>query len=193
MKTLILDSATNLLYTVLLIDDQIVFESYVKGKNDHASAILVEVEKACKKGNIELKELDKVIVGYGPGSYTGVRMAVTVGKMITTMEPKIKLYTISTLFLMASGSSGKVLAEIDARRGNCFGCILDMSNGCYLIKEGLIEKEKLRESSFDACVNENEFLVNPFVVDQQAVLVEEPRTLVPNYLRETEAERNIHA
>ena len=123
MKTLILDSATNLLYTVLLIDDQIVFESYVKGKNDHASAILVEVEKACKKGNIELKELDKVIVGYGPGSYTGVRMAVTVGKMITTMESKIKLYTISTLFLMASGSSGKVFAEIDARRGNCFGYV----------------------------------------------------------------------
>lgn len=193
MKTLIIDSATNLLYTALLVDKRVLYESYVPGKNDHASAILVEIEKACQQNQLELKELDKVIVGYGPGSYTGVRMAVTVGKMIATMVPQIKLYTISTLLLMASGYAGKVLAEIDARRGNCFGCIVELPHKRYIVEEGLIEKEKLREHSFDARVNENEFQVNPLVVDQLATLVEEPRTLVPNYLRETEAERNIHA
>ena len=192
MKALIIDSATNVLYTALCIDDQVIYESYVPGKHDHASVILVEVERACQKANIDLVQLDQVIVGIGPGSYTGVRMAVAVGKMIATLESQIKLYTISTLKLMASGYSGKVLSSIDARRGNCFGCLLDTNSNTYLVQEALIEKEVLSANAFDFSVDENSYKVNPLAVISWASLVEEPRTLVPNYLRETEAERNLH-
>lgn len=192
MKTLIIDSATNILYTALCIDEQVIYESYVPGKHDHASVILVEVERACQKANIDLVQLNQVIVGIGPGSYTGVRMAVAVGKMTATLESPIKLYTISTLKLMASGYSGKVLSSIDARRGNCFGCLLDTKNNRYLVQEALIEKEVLNANAFDFSVDENNYKVNPLVVISWASLVEEPRTLVPNYLRETEAERNLH-
>ncbi|MDE6240999.1 MAG: tRNA (adenosine(37)-N6)-threonylcarbamoyltransferase complex dimerization subunit type 1 TsaB [Anaeroplasmataceae bacterium] len=192
MKTLIIDSATNVLYTALCFDEKVICESYVPGKHDHASVILVEVEKACSKGNIDLIDIDKVIVGVGPGSYTGVRMGVAVGKMIATLESKIKLYEISTLKLMTSGIDGLVLASIDARRGNCFGCILDTTTNTYIESEALVEKTSLEQNKFDASVNENEYKVNPLKVIKWAKEVAEPRTLVPNYLRETEAERNLH-
>lgn len=192
MKTLIIDSATNVLYTALCIDEQVIYESYVPGKHDHASSILVEVESACKKANIDLIQLDQVIVGIGPGSYTGVRMAVAVGKMIATLESKIKLYTISTLKLMASGYVGTILASIDARRGNCFGCILDTTKNMYCVPEALVEKTSLEQNSFDHQVTEDEFKVDPIRVISWSSLVTEPRTLVPNYLRDTEAERNLH-
>ncbi|MDE6047687.1 MAG: tRNA (adenosine(37)-N6)-threonylcarbamoyltransferase complex dimerization subunit type 1 TsaB [Anaeroplasmataceae bacterium] len=192
MKTLIIDSATNVLYTALCFDEKVIYESYVPGKHDHASVILVEVEKACSKGNIDLIDIDKVIVGVGPGSYTGVRMGVAVGKMIATLESKIKLYEISTLKLMTSGIDGLVLASIDARRGNCFGCILDTTTNTYIESEALVEKTSLEQNKFDASVNENEYKVNPLKVIKWAKEVAEPRTLVPNYLRETEAERNLH-
>ena len=192
MKTLIIDSATNVLYTALCFDEKVIYESYVLGKHDHASVILVEVEKACSKGHIDLIEIDRVVVGIGPGSYTGVRMGVAVGKMIATLESKIKLYEISTLKLMASGIDGLVLASIDARRGNCFGCILDTTTNTYIVSEDLVEKTSLEQNQFDASVNENEYKVNPLKVIKWAKEVVEPRTLVPNYLRETEAERNLH-
>lgn len=192
MKTLIIDSATNVLYTALCFDEKVIYESYVPGKHDHASAILVEIEKACLQGNIDLIEIDRVVVGIGPGSYTGVRMGVAVGKMIATLEPRIELYEISTLKLMASGLTGLVLASIDARRGNCFGCIFDTTENTYKVKEGLMEKSFLEEKQFDYKVLENEYKVNPFKVIAWAKKVAEPRTLVPNYLRETEAERNLH-
>lgn len=192
MKTLIIDSATNVLYTALCFDEKVIYESYVLGKHDHASVILVEVEKACSKGHIDLIEIDRVVVGIGPGSYTGVRMGVAVGKMIATLESKIKLYEISTLKLMASGIDGLVLASIDARRGNCFGCILDTTTNTYIVSEALVEKTSLEQNQFDASVNENEYKVNPLKVIKWAKEVVEPRTLVPNYLRETEAERNLH-
>ena len=192
MKTLIIDSATNVLYTALCFDEKTIYESYVPGKHDHASVILVEVEKACTKGNMDLIDIDRVIVGVGPGSYTGVRMGVAVGKMIATLEPKIELYEISTLKLMASGIDGLVLASIDARRGNCFGCIFDTSTNTYTVPEALVEKESLEHNEFSFQVNENEYKANPIRVMKWAKEVAEPRTLVPNYLRETEAERNLH-
>ncbi|MCM1130296.1 MAG: tRNA (adenosine(37)-N6)-threonylcarbamoyltransferase complex dimerization subunit type 1 TsaB [Roseburia sp.] len=192
MKTLIIDSATNVLYTALCFEEEVIYESYIPGKHDHASVILVEVEKACSKGNIDLIDIDRVIVGIGPGSYTGVRMGVAVGKMIATLESKIKLYEISTLKLMASGIDGIVLASIDARRGNCFGCILDTIKNTYSVPEALVEKASLEENKYDFQVNENEYKVNPLKVIKWAKEVVEPRTLVPNYLRETEAERNLH-
>lgn len=193
MKTLILDSATNKLYVSLVIDENIVYETYTSSEKGHAKTIMVEIDKACKAGNINLINIDNVVVGIGPGSYTGVRMAVTVGKMLATMNENIKLYTISTLVLMASGMNGKVLSTIDARRGNCFGCIYDLESGSFVQNEGMYERVSLESNTYDSVVNENEFVVNPLKVIKWSSLVEEARTLVPNYLRDTEAERNLNA
>lgn len=140
MKTLILDSATKLLYTALIDEKTVLYESYIKGQNDHAKSIFVEIEKACTQAKINLADVDRVIVGVGPGSYTGVRMAVTVGKMMATMGKNIDLYQISTLLLMASGKHGIIESTIDARHGNCFGCIYDMERKTYLHREELVEK-----------------------------------------------------
>ena len=193
MKTLILDSATNKLYVSLVIDEEVIYESYTTSEKGHAQTIMIEIDKACKKGNIQLIDVENVVVGIGPGSYTGVRMAVTVGKMMATMEPNIKMYSISTLVLMASGYTGNVLATIDARRGNCFGCVYNMTNNEFDIEEGLYPLDDILLDSHDYHVNENEYKVSPLKVIELADFVEEPHTFVPNYLRDTEAERNINA
>ena len=193
MKTLILDSATNKLYVSFVIDETFVYETYTSSEKGHAKTIMVEIENACKKGGIELINVDKVIVGIGPGSYTGVRMAVTVGKMMATMAESIKLYSISTLVLMACGYEGIVLSTIDARRGNCFGMIYDMNSDSYVQNEALYERALLENNEFKYKVDENEYKVNPLKVISLASMVDEPRTLVPNYLRDTEAERNLNA
>ena len=192
MKTLIVDSATNLLYVCLVIDEKIIYEVYHESNHEHSKAIVVEIEKALKLANIKALDLNKVIVGIGPGSYTGVRMGVTVGKTLA-LSDHIELYQISTLVLMASGSKGKVLSMIDARRGNCFGCIYDIDNSNYVVEEVLINKEELMANKYDNLVNELEFKVNPLKVIKLATKVNEPRTLIPNYLRATEAERNLNA
>ena len=193
MKTLILDSATNKLYVSLIIDETIVYETYTSSEKGHAKTIMVEIDNACKQGGIELINIDQVVVGIGPGSYTGVRMAVTVGKMLATLTDSIKLLSISTLVLMASGYTGKVLSTIDARRGNCFGTIFDMNSDLYVQEEALYERTVLEANTFDYKVDESEYKVNPLKVIQLSKVVDEPRTLVPNYLRDTEAERNLNA
>lgn len=188
MYNLILDSSTKILYVALVDDNNVLFEKYIEGKNDHAKNIVKAVDDALKANNIEAKNLDKVIVGYGPGSYTGVRMAVTVAKMLAIFAG-VKLYTISTLRLMASGKKGVVKALIDARRGNAFATVFDMDNGKYVLNEGLYSYEELE--GYDNLVDDSNFKVDPFYVLNNSSLVDEPHLLVPNYLRDTEAERNL--
>ena len=82
MYTLIIDSATKVLYHALVKDDKVVKEIYTKGQNDHAKNIVSLIEKMLKEENITVDNLDKIVCGIGPGSYTGVRMAVTVTKFL---------------------------------------------------------------------------------------------------------------
>ena len=191
MYSLILDSSTKILYTAIVKDENVVFESYIEGRNDHAKNIVDIIDKGLKKNNIEAKKLDEVVVGYGPGSYTGVRMAVSVAKMIASFMDK-PLYTISTLKLMASGSKGIVLSMIDARRNNSFGMIIDMNTNSYIKNEALYPNSELLESKYDVVVNDASYKVDPLYVLKNKELVENKDLLTPNYLRETEAERNQH-
>jgi len=191
MYSLILDSATKILYIALVKDNALLEDIYVNGQNDHAKNIVSKIDDLLKKYNIESKDLNEVICGYGPGSYTGVRMAVTVAKMISVFM-NIPLYTISTLLLMASGKKGKVLSMIDARRGNSFGMIFDMDKNAYIVEEALYSTEELMKNNYDNVVSENDFKVDPIYCLKNKKLVENPDLLIPNYLRETEAERNLN-
>ena len=192
MYSLILDSATTLLYVALVKDNKVLYESYVEGKNDHAKNIVFMVDEALNKSNIKVDDLSEVVVGIGPGSYTGVRMAVTVGKMIAAFK-HISLYSVSTLKLMASGYNGIVLSSIDARRGNSFGAIFDTTKNKFIVEEALTETNKLKENDYEFEVNEASYKVNPLLVLTYKEKVENPDLLIPNYLRDTEAERNLNA
>ena len=191
MYTLILDSATKTLYVALLKDNNVLKEIYLEGRNDHAKNIALKVEEILNENNIKAFDLDDIIVGIGPGSYTGVRMAVTVCKMLSVFGNK-NLYSISTLKLMASGYKGNVLARIDARRGNSFGMILNTNNDEYVLNEGMYDTNELLSKEHDFDVTEDNIKVDPLYCLKYKVKVEEPQLLVPNYLRDTEAERNLH-
>ena len=191
MYSLILDSATKTLYVALLKDNNLLDEIYLEGKNDHAKNIVKKVEYILNKNNIKAFDLDDIIVGIGPGSYTGVRMAVTVCKMLSVFGNK-NLYSISTLKLMASGFKGNVLSKIDARRGNSFAGIINTNDDTYVLKEGMYENESLEKESYDFIATEDNYKVDALYVLNAKVKVDEPHLLVPNYLRETEAERNLH-
>lgn len=190
MKSLIVDSSTKILYVALVEDNVILYENYLKGENNHSENIVYCIDEALKQNNFSVDDLDRIIVGYGPGSYTGVRMAVAVCKMLAVFKQK-PLYKISTLLLMSSGYCGAVKATIDARRGNCFGAVYDIESGKYLKEERMYSYDELNDINCDYCCSEDDFKVNPLFCISHATIVDNPHLLVPNYLRETEAERNL--
>ena len=189
MYSLILDSATKNLYICLLKDDKVLEEIYIKGQNDHSKNIVSKLDLILKNSNITPNDLDEIIVGYGPGSYTGVRMAVTVGKMIST-NTLAKLYSFSSLYMLSSGYDGKVLPYIDARRGNSFNALYD--NDKIILEDSLRNTEEVFNKYLDyQKISEDMIKVNPIKAVNSSKEEKNPHGLVPNYLRETEAERNL--
>ncbi|QWC00005.1 tRNA (adenosine(37)-N6)-threonylcarbamoyltransferase complex dimerization subunit type 1 TsaB [Mycoplasmatota bacterium] len=196
LKRLVIDTATKYMYLSLVVDDKEVDSFYQIGDNDHSVTIMPSLEDLLQKHSVELKDLDEVIVGIGPGSYTGVRIGVTVGKMIAYLN-NIPLYKVSSLALMASYSEHEyVLPLIDARRGNAFMAFLKQShqNIQYIHKDVLMnindfkEKQDKQYEVVESGKPNIEKILNSDLLEK----ISDIHELVPNYLQVTEAERNLH-
>ena len=196
LKRLVIDSATKHLFVALYTDFECISKYYEAGKNNHSVKIMPEIERLLVDNNLKVKDLDEIYVGIGPGSYTGLRVGVVIAKMFG-WNNKIPVFTVSSLAMMASSvnDSGLVLPEIDARRGNSF-------LGLYNIEEDIItlrEDEQLTNlENYKASINGEFIVVSEGLPDMEKIIkskifqhVEDIHGLNPNYLRITEAERNL--
>jgi tRNA threonylcarbamoyladenosine biosynthesis protein TsaB len=190
MKVLMFDVSTNTMFVGYAKDDIMVDFSIRIAQRDHAKYLVDRIEQVLRRNKLTLDMLDEIIIGYGPGSYTGVRISVMVGKMLAYTK-NIKLKTISSLFLMTSGYDQKVAALIDARRGYVFSAIYEKGN--TILEDGyrkLSDLSQLKEynEAETIFIDDRSFLVNPKRVRIKADEVLNVHDLVPNYLRKTEAE-----
>ena len=191
MNSLIIDTSTKYLYIALVKDDVVLSEKIFEGSKNHAGNSVYQIDLLLKEFNLKTSDLDDVYCGYGPGSYTGVRISVTIAKMLASFLD-VNLYKVSSLFLAGSGYDNKNVAVMfDARRGNSFCC-------CYgenYIEDKLRSNEEFlsKVNSYDdlIVVNESNFKVNPLKVIENATKVEDVEAFVPSYLRITEAEYNL--
>ena len=191
MNSLIIDTSTKYLYIGLVQDDKVLAERIFEGSKNHAGNSVYQIDLLLKEFGLNTSNIDNVYCGYGPGSYTGVRISVTIAKMLASFSD-INLYGISSLFLAGSGYDNKNVAVMfDARRGNSF-C------ACYgevEINDKLRNNEEflnmLSEANDLVFVNEENFKVNPLKVIKYAFRVNDVEAFVPNYLRITEAEYNL--
>lgn len=186
MNSLIVDTATKNLY-ISLIKDDVVLDEYINNESrEHSKNIMPEIENILIKNNVDIKEINRIYVGIGPGSYTGVRIGVTVCKMLA-WTLNIPLYEFSSLYLMGSNLTNKAVL-IDARRGNAF--CAEYENDKCIIPEALRSIDEFKELIKYNIIDEDSFNPNPINIMKASKEVN-PHTCVPNYLRDTEAERNL--
>ena len=117
MITLALDTSHKYL-AVALIDSN---NKLIDGISNYcpkkqSEYILVEIDNLCKKNNIKPLDISSVVITNGPGSYTGVRIAMTVAKVICSLR-NIPLYTISSIELL---SQDNCLVVMDARGNRAY-------------------------------------------------------------------------
>lgn len=193
-KILAIDTATKSIYLALLIDGQTVDSITQEGESNHSVTIMPLIDQLLTKYQLQLNQIEGILVGIGPGSYTGVRIGVSIAKMIAYLN-SVKLYSFSSLALLASCSEEiNILSAIDARRGNAFLSTYQQNNEILTV----VHQDQLTNTdAFIANLNEIhdyvtegmpkiEKLINSHLIYQ----VDDVHALVPNYLQITEAERN---
>lgn len=191
MYRLILDTALEYSYLALLKDNTILDEAYEKGSNNHSETLMPKLEEILIKNNISLKDIMEVYTGIGPGSYTGVRIAVVIAKMIAVMN-NIKLYKFSSLLAVASSTNSESYIVIDCRRGNAYTAHYSYDNGKLVcLEEEKIEKIEDYYKKIDKSLVLTEGKPNPTTIinSPNTTLVEDVNALSPNYLQLVEAER----
>lgn len=194
-KQLIIDTATKYIFLSLVIDGVEKQYYYEIGINNHSVTIMPYLQKILENEGVNLQEIDEIIVGVGPGSYTGVRIGVTVAKMIAYLN-NLSLYKISSLALMASSSDKPyVLALIDARRGNGFmGLYSNKENNLEMVREDCLSNIENYKRTLDydfEVIEEGKPNVVKLLKSELLSKIDDVHSLTPNYLQVTEAERNL--
>lgn len=193
MKTLVLDTSTNLLFISFIFDDKVVYEVKSVGLNNHSDYLLDLIQKGLNETNIQVKDFDKLIIGVGPGAYTGLRVSMSVAKMFS-WTLNIPLYEISSLDLLTSGykEDGLYLIKFKAKKGYIYHKAFEINDNA---KKIITEEIFVSDEFIDTYEKDN--FKNVFIVsndlynidvlnikEENIKLVDNVHALEPNYLRD---------
>ncbi len=150
--TLLLDSSNTLLAIGLLSDGKFIYRQSYYAWQRQSELMIPEIEKAFKETNISFLNIDEVMVTKGPGSYTGVRIALTIAKTIATVNPIIKCKAISSLMALGCKTESYI-SLINARSNRSYIAIYEkgkciLNDQIVTNEEALLLIEKYKRNGF---------------------------------------------
>lgn len=204
MISIFIDTSTHKLIIGIYKDGKELYFNNQNTSNDLSSKVLPNLKEAMNYANLSLNQIDNIYVVNGPGSFTGIRVGVTVAKTLAWSLKKT-IYSVSELQFLATTETDKkyIVPMIDARRGYVYGAIYDkklkpLLNDCYISYEELMNKVNELGSLDDFCFvsyDKLENCIDPIVDISKIVTLklkaENPHSLNPNYLKRTEAEEKL--
>lgn len=144
MKTLFIDTSFSDVSIAILKDNKIISSIQNNIPNEHSIYAHPYIEKVLKDSNTLPKEIDNIMVVNGPGSFTGVRIGLTIAKVYAYLE-NIPVTLISSLKTLALSEKGEyILSLIDARNDNYYLGLYD-KNYNDVIKEQFTNIKEVQE------------------------------------------------
>ena len=200
MKILFLDTSSFFVSIAIVDNSNILYKYNGIIKDDMSSRIMPLIREGFNSVNFDIKDIDKIMVVNGPGSFTGIRIGVTVAKIIAWSLKK-DIITISSLEYLATTncSTNYIIPMIDARRGFVYSGVYDselnvIEKDCYtaidtfdeyLSLGTIVSNDDISESikpNYDIIK-----IINKHIND----IPENPHSVKPEYLKLTEAEEKL--
>lgn len=204
MKTLYIDTTSNYLYSAIVSNCILTDEIKLKLDKDLSVFTLSEISNMIKRNDLTPKDINKIIVVNGPGSFTGIRIGVTIAKTFA-YGLDIDITTITSLDAMSLSSNSDatfIVPIIDARRGYVYAGTYDNENN-IVFKNQYIKLETLKNvisslpGKYNIISNDNiaDFVVENYTPNMLKIINKycekesiDPHNVNPEYLKLTEAE-----
>lgn len=122
MKILAMDTSSKALSVAITEDETLLAEETLNIKKNHSIELMPTVSHLMNQVSLKPADLQRIVVASGPGSYTGLRIAVTTAKTLA-YTLGIDLVGISSLAAIASNVKnydGLIVPIMDARRKNVY-------------------------------------------------------------------------
>jgi len=97
-------------------------EVFISSGINHSEKLLPAIDKVLKKSSAKLKDIDRIAVSTGPGSFTGIRVALSCAKTFAD-QLDITVAAVDTLEVLKAGvksAGAEVVPLIDALRGEVY-------------------------------------------------------------------------
>ena len=203
MRILYIDTSSSYLYTSIVENNEVLSEIREEFGQSLSEVALPRIVSMFEDNSLSPEDIDKIIVVNGPGSFTGIRIGITIAK-IYAWSLNIPITTIYSLEAMAISSPNNTyhVPIINARRGYVYAAIYDKDykevlKPSHILLTDLQEKleyiddyEFISNDEFDLEVNSYspnfEKIVNYFK-DKENI---NPHAVNPEYLKLTEAEES---
>ncbi|MFD2305899.1 tRNA (adenosine(37)-N6)-threonylcarbamoyltransferase complex dimerization subunit type 1 TsaB [Enterococcus termitis] len=131
MRILAIDTSNQTLSIAVCEDKKILGQYTLTMKRNHSLTLMPAITQLVKAVDLTPKELDRIVIAQGPGSYTGLRIGVTTAKTLAyTLEKE--LVGVSSLKVIAANCAsidGVIIPVFDARRNNVYTGAYQYVNG----------------------------------------------------------------
>lgn len=197
MRTLFIDTSSSDVSIAIISDNKILSIINESIPNAHSLYTVDFLDKIIKKAELTPGEIDKILVVTGPGSFTGVRIGVTIAKTYAYLN-KIDIVGVSSLKMLAlSRRHNYCLSLISANHDNYYLGLFDEDNN-VVIEEQFNTQDKVLEiiALYNPLIVSNTNLkIGDIEIEKQALDVESiasyyqniassnPHFMVPNYLK----------
>lgn len=159
---IMIETATDVCSVALVIDDEIKCVQENREGRTHAAEAAVFVDLVLKKEKMEVSQLDAIVVSSGPGSYTGLRIGVSLAKGLC-YGANIKLIAISTLTSMAASLAVRkdipqahlLCPMLDARRMEVYAAVFTTNMDTVQETEAII----LDENTFEKHLSNHKLVI----------------------------------
>ena len=122
MKILAIETSTRNLGIAIADEDSILAEYKGIAELKHSQDLVPNIERLLKKSRLSLRDIDCLAISIGPGSFTGLRVGVSILKGLN-MVTKIPIVTIPTLDAIAYNAVDKkrpICVVVDAKKNNLY-------------------------------------------------------------------------
>ncbi|MBP3619495.1 MAG: tRNA (adenosine(37)-N6)-threonylcarbamoyltransferase complex dimerization subunit type 1 TsaB [Clostridia bacterium] len=112
---------------IKLADKQVCRE--IDAKSKHSENVLKNIDEMCQEVGVDINEIETLAVVVGPGSFTGLRIGVSIAKALACVNKNLKLVAMSSLELMAYIISQQKICS------QPFACVLNGLSGLFFVAE----------------------------------------------------------
>ncbi|UXR77824.1 MULTISPECIES: tRNA (adenosine(37)-N6)-threonylcarbamoyltransferase complex dimerization subunit type 1 TsaB [unclassified Staphylococcus] len=212
MYSLLIDSSNQPLAVALMKGDEVLVSYTSAVKQNHSVQLMPQVASLIETANITPQDLTNIVVAQGPGSYTGLRIGVTVAKTLA-YTLNANLYGVSSLKALAATvqhTNRFIIPIMNARREYVYagayqwqdGQLQSMIADQYIALSDLIDRVKDEPNVLFVGEDVRQFETQLQAFDVQPLLpkaeamwqhkgeVQKVHSFSPQYLKLSEAEQN---
>ena len=219
MKILAIDTTSEICGVAILEDENLIIDNSLNNGLTHSENLVPLIKDALEKNKLNLKDIDLISCCIGPGSFTGIRIGIATVKAISEVNNLqiASVSSLESLAKNIKNEASTKVSLIDARNNQCYMGIFDneinlkedyiaddinvliekvskysdiifVGNGAELHKDLILEKiknAKFEDNNVQAAFSCGIIGLKKYKENK----IENSDTILPNYLRKSQAER----